>query len=115
MADVDGIYLETEPGVLICKVHRTAIHPKASAVARHLRLDGHCIKGKSLAEAVNTLSNLSPLRALEDVKAYPPVGRTPLRRLMARHCLVALAVTVAKLTGNVGAFPKYLFATSEVV
>jgi hypothetical protein len=76
MTDVDGIFLQADLGVLICKVHGTGIHPNASAIARHFRLGDHCIKGRPLKEAVLALSHL-PLRSVSDVKAHPPVDRQP--------------------------------------
>jgi hypothetical protein len=78
MTDVDGIFLQADLGVLICKVHGTGIHPNASAIARHFRLGDHCIKGRPLKEAVLALSHL-PLRSVSDVKAHPPVDRQPVQ------------------------------------
>ena len=78
MTDVDGVYFEADLGVLICKVHGTGIHPKASAIVRHFRSGDHCIKGRPLKEAVLALSHL-PLRSVSDVKAHPPVDRQPVQ------------------------------------
>jgi hypothetical protein len=74
MTDVDGVYFEADPRVLICKIYSTGIYLKASAIIRHFRLDNHYIKGKPLKEAVATLSHL-PLRLVEDVKTYLPIYR----------------------------------------
>jgi hypothetical protein len=73
MSDISGICYEADLGVLICKVHGIGVRSEARAIARHLRLKGHCIKGISLTEAVNALSHLSP-RSVVDVKErHPPV------------------------------------------
>jgi hypothetical protein len=74
MTDVNSVYFEADPRVLIYKIYSTGIYLKVSAIVRHFRLDNYYIKGKPLKEAIAALSHL-PLRLVEDVKAYLPIHR----------------------------------------
>jgi hypothetical protein len=55
MTDVDGVYFEADPRVLIYKIYGTSIYLKVSVIVRYFRLDNYYIKGRLLKEAITIL------------------------------------------------------------
>lgn len=77
MADVQGIYFQPNPGVLICRVHGTGVHPEQEAIKRHLRGEGHHCKGRLLKESVSALVQLPLLSRLALLDSHPSTSSQP--------------------------------------
>ena len=78
MADIQDIYFEPTFGLLVCKIHGSGVHPTEEAIRRHLRGDDHHCRGKSLRQAIETLTSL-PLSSLEAMRiAQPAVDTQPI-------------------------------------
>lgn len=81
MADIEGLYYADPPGLLVCKIHSTGIHPDEEAIKRHLRGKGHFCKGRALREAVATLSQLYLRSRQELLDQHPPILAQPIRAI----------------------------------
>ena len=47
MANIPGLRSEADPGLIVCEIHGTGVHPDVEAIKRHLRGKEHCCKGKA--------------------------------------------------------------------
>lgn len=41
MANISGLRFEAYPGLLVCEIHGTGVHPDVEPMKRHLRNRGH--------------------------------------------------------------------------
>ena len=81
MADIQGLVYESRFGLVVCKIHGTAIHPEAKSLQRHLRGQNHHCKGPVLKRAVDAILQL-PLKSKEELRdACPAICEQPVQKV----------------------------------